>query len=355
MKIAHGGNILATAKQLGCQTDELIDMSSNLTPLGMVPGLREELKDHLSEIAFLPETGSEILCGLFADKHGLQQEQVLAGNGTTEFIYGVPAALDHNRAIIVSPTYGDYLVASNWAGMDVELFELDHKDGFELDLDRLNAAITGGELVFICNPNNPTGAMIDSTSLISLAEKNPQSSFMVDESYCSFLQLKSLLDYSLPENMFVLGSFSKVYGIPGLRLGFLVASVENMAHLGARRKPWGVNRMAQVAGEFLLQHGDDYVTEVIHFLETHRPSFVEQLAAMPNVEVIPGDSHFILCFLKGDIRADTLAKRMLEHKIMIRNCANFQGLDERFFRVSMQREEKNARGLAILREVLESL
>lgn len=352
IKNAHGGNILAMAGILGCGTEDLIDMSSNLTPLGMVPGLQNELVKRLSEIAFLPETGSETLCRLFAEKYGLHQDQVLAGNGTTEFIYAVPASLGHERALIVEPTYSDYQVASRWAGMKVDLFELHHADGFQLDLRRLREALTGNELVFLCNPNNPTGGMIPSADLVGLAEENQGSSFLIDESYRSFLPDPSVLDYPLPANLYALGSFSKVYGIPGLRLGFLAASRENMTRLAQHREPWGVNRMAQVAGEFLLRDGDGYVDNVVRFLATHRPAFVKELAALPGVEVIPGTSHFILCFLSGAMRADVLCEKMLARKIMIRNCASFYGLDDRFFRLSMQSESKNAICLSALRDIM---
>lgn len=349
---AHGGNILATAQALGCAVDELSDMSSNLTPLAMVPGLAEELAAHLGEIRFLPESGSETLQALFAEKYALLPIQVLAGNGTTEFIHGLPAALGLRQGLIVTPTYSDYQVACQLAGMAVASFPLRPEEGFRLDLPHLSAQLAGGELVFICNPNNPTGGLVSSATLHQMARNHPDTVFLVDESYLSFLREPSLVRFPLLDNLFVLGSFSKVFGIPGLRLGFLVASERGMGRLAARSKPWGVNRLAQVAGEFLVKHGDAYVEEAVFFLEQHRPSFVRGLAALPGVEVIPGASHFILCFLKGAMRAGELREKMLARRIMIRDCANFRGLDDRYFRVSMQSVSKNEQCLAALSEIL---
>lgn len=351
---AHGGNILATAQQLGCGVDELIDLSSNLTPLGMVPGLVEALVARMGEIRFLPESGSETLVALFAARYGLLPTQVLAGSGTTEFIHGLPAALGLRQGLIVTPTYSDYQVACQLAGMAVESFPLRPEEGFRLDLGRLSTHLAGGELVFICNPNNPTGGLVSSAALHDLARNHPDSVFLIDESYLSFLREPSLASFPQLENLFVLGSFSKVFGIPGLRLGFLIASEGGMHRLAARSKPWGVNRLAQIAGEFLLQHGDAYVEEAVCFLEQHRPAFVSGLAALPEVEVMPGESHFILCFLKGVMRAAELREKMLARRIMIRDCANFSGLDDRYFRVSMQSVAKNEQCLAALADILGS-
>jgi len=350
--VSHGGNILSTAKKLGCRATDLVDMSGNLTPLGPVPGLAEFLVARLPEIGFLPETASETLVELFAAKHNMQPAQVLAGNGTTEFIYGVPASLGRKKALIVEPTYSDYRRACQWAGMEVSTYPLRLEDEFRLDLKHLAGQMTGDELVFICNPNNPTGGCVSSSGLYQLAKAHPATVFLVDESYISFLPERSLMDFPMLDNLFVLGSFSKVYGIPGLRLGFLASSTSGLDILRRRLKPWGVNRVAQLAGEFLLQHGDAYVREVVGFLEASRPGFVETLAALPGVRVIPGEAHFILCLLTGAVRAGELRARMLEQRIMIRDCANFNGLDDRYFRISMQNEAKNLRAVELMRNIL---
>jgi len=109
-----------------------------------------------------------------------------------------------------------------------------------------------------------------------------------------------------------------------------------------------------LAGEFLLQHGDAYVAEAVRFLEQHRPAFVRGLAALPGVEVMPGEAHFILCFLHGAMRAAELREKMLARRIMIRDCANFSGLDDRYFRVSMQSEANNQQCLAALADILKT-
>ena len=349
---AHGGDILSMAKRLGCNVTDLIDLSSNLTPLGMPPGLREALIARLSEISFLPESGSETLVHLFAGKCGCAPQQVLAGNGTTEFIYAVPASVRSKRSLVVAPTYGDYQPASQWAGLEVEFFNLKADEDFALDFNRLSARLTGSELVFLCNPNNPTGRVVPSRALLDFILAHPATEFLIDESYLPFVDEPTLAGFPLPGNLFLLCSSSKIYGIPGLRLGFLVASEEKMACFAAHRKPWGVNRMAQVAGEYLLEHGDGYVRSVRDFLTRVRPDFVARLAALPGVRVIPGAANFILCRLEGPMTAAQLREGMLNQRIMIRDCGNFTGLDDHYFRVSLQEPGRNERCLAALAGIL---
>ena len=348
----HGGDILSMAKRLGCGVGDLTDLSSNLTPLGMPPGLREALVERLPEISFLPESGSETLVHLFAGKYGCSPQQVLAGNGTTEFIYAVPESVQSRRALIVAPTYGDYQTASEWAGLTVDFFTLRADEDFVLDLNRLSARLTGGELVFLCNPNNPTGMVVPNRALMDFILAHPASEFLIDESYLPFVDEPSLAGFPLPANLFLLCSSSKIYGIPGLRLGFLVASEEKMARFAARRKPWGVNRMAQVAGEYLLTHGDGYVQEVRDFIDRTRPGFVARLAALPGVRVMPGAANFILCRLDGPMTAAQLREGMLRQRIMIRDCGNFTGLDGHYFRVSLQEGGRNELCLVALAGIL---
>ncbi|MCX5875815.1 MAG: pyridoxal phosphate-dependent class II aminotransferase [Deltaproteobacteria bacterium] len=349
---AHGGDILSMAKRLGCGVGDLVDLSSNLTPLGMPPGLREALVARLGEISFLPESGSETLVRLFAEKYGCSPQQVLAGNGTTEFIYAVPASVQSRRALIIAPTYADYQTASQWAGLSVDFFTLKADEDFALDFNRLSAQLTGGELVFLCNPNNPTGRVVPSRALMNFILAHPTSEFLIDESYLPFVNEPSLAGFPLPANLFLLCSSSKIYGVPGLRLGFLVANEEKMARFAARRKPWGVNRMAQVAGEYLLTHGEAYVQAVREYLAQVRPGFVARLAALPGVQVVPGAANFILCRLAGPMTAAQLREAMLRQRIMIRDCSNFTGLDGQYFRVSLQDAERNERCLAALAGIL---
>jgi threonine-phosphate decarboxylase len=352
MSKVHGGNIIATAKHLGCRISDLIDMSSNLSPFAPASDLLETLRGRLGEIAYLPETDSESLCALYAARHNLTRDQVLAGNGTTEYIFSIPAVAGVKRGIIVNPTYSDYHLASARAGLETTSFPLRAADDFQLDLDRLSHTLKGDELVFICNPNNPTGVLESTARLHEFVCSHPDSRFLIDETYLPFIKEKSLLELPIPENIYILRSFSKIYNIPGLRLGFVVASPDNIHRLLSRQRPWGVNRLAQVAGEHLIQYGESEVTRVAGYVEKQRTVFVAELEKLPGLQVIPGRAHFILSYLNSAMRAEPVRKALLHDRIMIRNCASFAGLDDRYFRLSLKDEPSNGKCIAALRKVL---
>ncbi|MDA8163618.1 MAG: aminotransferase class I/II-fold pyridoxal phosphate-dependent enzyme, partial [Desulfobacteraceae bacterium] len=240
------------------------------------------------------------------------------------------------RALIVNPTYGDYRLACQWAGVAARSFALDPEEGFRLDFSRLAEELAGGELVFVCNPNNPTGRLTPSADLHRLIGAHPDSLFLVDESYLPFTPEVSLLALPPLPNLLVLSSFSKIFGIPGLRLGLLTAGREHMAHFAARCKPWGVNRLAQIAGEFLVENGEPYRQQVLAFVADERPAVTAALAKLPGVRVFPGEANFILSRLEGHTVSELHRQLLERYRIMIRNCGSFETLDGSYFRISLK-------------------
>jgi threonine-phosphate decarboxylase len=236
--------------------------------------------------------------------------------------------------------------------MEVAGFELRAEEDFQPDFPGLGKMLQGNELVFICNPNNPTSRVTASAEILDFISRHKKTSFLVDESYLPFVRETSLLELPIPDNLFILFSASKIYGIPGLRLGFLVSTAANLTLLSGRSKPWGVNRLAQVAGEYLLKNADGYVDAVVNFVERERPAFAAELSELPGVKVVPGRANFVLCRLTGTMTAPCLREKMLEHRIIIRDCSNFAALDDRYFRLSLKEKEQNRRCLTALREIL---
>ena len=349
----HGGNIYEIARALKCSPWEILDMSSNVSPLGIPPGLQAILEKGWHEIVSLPEVDSEGLRTNFAISLGLAPDQVLAGNGTTEFIYTFPPALKTKKALIVGPTYADYADACRAYGIEPAfLLALEEAD-FQPDLEDISSKLVHVDTVFICNPNNPTGQLLPAESLKQLAETHPTVSFVVDESYLPFVpdwESQSLARTGT-RNVIVLQSFSKVFVIPGLRLGFLIASPEIIRAFGPFRHPWSVNRLAQLAGSFLVsQH--HFVKDVAQFCEIERAAFLSYLEGLDLLVSFPSAVHFILFKLNGTLRADKICTLMARHKILIRDCSNFYGLSERFIRIALKGSEANMRCAEILKEML---
>jgi cobalamin 5'-phosphate synthase/cobalamin synthase len=182
----HGGNIYDLARNIGCPPDEIIDMSSNTNPLGPAPGLLEYLKENLSAINVHPEVDSKTLLEAFASHHKIRADRVLAGNGTTQFIYTLPLALGTKKALILGPTYTDYGDTCQMYKIDCEYMMAEESDLFQPNIMDIRAYLVDIDTVFICNPNNPIGNLIARKDLIKLCEAYPGTRFLIDESYLPF-------------------------------------------------------------------------------------------------------------------------------------------------------------------------
>lgn len=348
MIIGHGGNIFALAEKLGCLPGDIIDMSSNINPLGPMPGLMAYLKENLSDLERLPEADAGTLILKFSAQYGIGPERILAGGGTTQFIYALPMALDARQALILGPTYADYADACRMYNAACHWEIATEDTAFVPDLDSLAAKIPGMDLVFICNANNPTGQLIRGSVLESLCRAHPQTVFVIDESYLPFVPAaedETMLNRLLP-NVVVLHSMSKIYKIPGLRLGFLAGPEEIVEKLRRYQLPWSVNALAQTAAHYLFDETlatDEFVRKTRHYVRDEMQDFFESLKGLKPLEIYPSITTFLLIKLPAVLRAEQVCNIFSRKKILLRNCANFHGLSDRFIRISLKHTPLNRR------------
>ena len=341
----HGGNIYVAAHRLGCQPAEIVDMSSNINPLGPPEGLRSYLRNHLAQILNLPDVSADTIVHHFAEHYDLDPKRILAGNGTTQFIYTAPLALQMKKALIIGPTYADYADACRMHQVEFDHLVCRAQQDFNADVSEIESRIQGCDTVFICNPNNPTGGLFPSHQLANLCAGHAQIRFIIDESYLPFVpseQMDSMISAQLP-NVVVLHSLSKVFRIPGLRIGFLVASSQVIDQFRTYQQPWSVNCLAQTACEYLLRPDTDidaFIRQTQDYLENERCRF-QELNTSRHFHVFPSTTTFVLVRLSEHITADALCERVLHHRILLRDCTNFMGLSDRFVRISLRTSEIN--------------
>ena len=350
----HGGEIYTLAKRLAVSPEEIADHSSNVSPLPPPVGLYELLIQNLSEIERLPEVDSEDLREALAEKIGLPAENILPSSGTTEWIFAIPRVIRPRRVLILAPTYADYADASRAVGAEVDYFLTRAEENFEPDLAALRQRIPDHEIVFICNPNNPTGVFLKQEILATLVQEFEKTLFVIDESYLDFVGTlrDSLLSVRpFPENLVVLRSFSKVYRIPGLRLGYAVSGEKLAKRLWSEYLPWSVNRLAQIAGPWLLKQ-DQHLEAVRAMVRTERARVIPQIKALPGVHCFEGHLHFFLLYLEN-LEASHIWERLLkDHLILTRDASNFIGLDNHYLRLALRSPEENDRLIEALSEVL---
>jgi threonine-phosphate decarboxylase len=208
-------------------------------------------------------------------------------------------------------------------------------------------------LVFISNPNNPTGnLLLKNHNINNFSSKL----IVVDEAFMDFLpeERKNTLIWKATEDkgIVILRSFTKFFALPGLRLGYLVAHQQNIQRLSAHHAPWSVNSLAQIAGELVLKDRN-YFNSTRVLIEKERNFLSAQLGKICGIKVYPSVTNFLLLKIeKNGVNADDLAKRLLERGILIRNCGDFHNLDDKFIRVAVRKRNENKKLITAIKEIL---
>jgi threonine-phosphate decarboxylase len=357
MIIGHGGNKTALARTLGCLEDEIIDMSANLNPLGPPERIKTVITQNLSAINALPEPDARSMTMGFARFHDIDPDTVMAGNGTTWFIYTLPLALGARKILILGPTYSDYADACRMHGIEPAFWLSKPETGFVPDLETVSEAAADADLVFICNPNNPTGVLLTQAQILELVQQHPDVCFVVDESYLPFVpggNEISLVRARTVHNLLVLSSMSKIFTIPGLRTGFLSGAGPLIKKVKTYGQPWSVNALAQVVIRDIFDHPEQiapFYENTCAFIQKEKQVFLERVADLPGLLPVAGRTGFILAQLRHH-PAPKICRRVGRERILIRDCSNFFGLDHRFVRFSLKDRETNLKLAACLKKAL---
>ena len=305
--------------------DVRLNFSSNVYNHFSHEGLFAHLAKRLNIVQHYPEPVPHTLETALAQRLGLETGSVMVTNGATEAIYLTALAFRGCTSAIIVPTFSEYSDACRLHG---------HKVTF---VHRLDDIPPKTELVWLCNPNNPTGTVIPKERLLSFIQCHDSMLFVVDASYAPFTT-KLLLtpsEAAALTNVIMIHSMTKEFAIPGLRLGYLTGSHQLLGQIGQGRMPWSVNGLAQEAGLYLLAHIEDYLLP-LEMLLHERLRLGEALEASGVCDVMPSDTHILLCRLRDGSAAELKEHLVRQHGILIRDASNFEGLDSRFFRIAAQ-------------------
>ncbi|MGY0162400.1 threonine-phosphate decarboxylase CobD [Edwardsiella tarda] len=350
----HGGDVVAVAERLGVSPDSLTDFSANINPLGMPDTLRQALHAQLDLAQPYPDIDYRALHRALAAHHRLAPDWVVAGNGETELIFNLVEALQPRQALLLTPGFAEYRRALLRFGCTLRDYTLQAETGFAVD-ERLLAAISADlDCLFLCTPNNPTGLTVSPDLLLALAERCQQLGvrLIIDEAFWDFIadEPGAIPLLARFPTLCVLRSLTKFYAIAGLRLGYLLSADPRLtARLRVLRHPWSINAFAALAGERVLSD-DDYRRRTLAWLAQERPWLQTALQALPDLTVWPGRANYLL--LRCERPGLDLQQALLAHGLLIRSCANYPGLDARYYRVCVRLRHDNARLIAALHAIL---
>lgn len=341
----HGGDVYGAERPA-------LDFSISLNPMGPPPGVLEAARAAVLDWNRYPDPKCRALRQAAARRDGVPEEFLLFGNGASDLIDRFLRALRPRRTLLLAPTFSEYRRGLEGIGCEIEELFLDKGNGFTVSENVLNAVRPGVDLVFLCDPNNPTGRRMEPEFLQALLDRCREAGAFLAVDQC-FLELtegdqNALVSELEGGGLFLLRALTKSYALAGLRLGYCLCGdrplLERMEGLGS---PWPVSAPAQAAGECALRDFPDWPKRSLPFLREERARLTRALEAL-GLWVCPSDANFILFQGPTD-----LGERLLREKnILIRDCANYSGLGPRWYRIGIQGEAENTRLLQALERLL---
>lgn len=342
MALIHGGDTEGYRLEYGHAP---LDFSTNCNPLGVPEGVQQAIHDAVVYADAYSDPLCRHLCAAIAKNRDILPPQVLCGNGAADLIYRLALARKPGRAIVTAPTFAEYELALKTIGCKVIQHLLKPEDGFILTDSILACLNPGTDMLFLCNPNNPTGLTTDSMLLerILIACERNGILLVVDECFNGFLKepekhtFKNKL--SQYENLLIIDAFTKLYGMAGVRLGYCLSSnkmlLDDMRNAG---QPWAVSSLAQAAGIAALEERK-YILKARTLIEKEKIFLLNQLQALDDIKVFGSEANYIFFH----IGIPHLIEHLRDKGILIRDCSNYAGLTSGYYRIAIRTHPENVR------------
>ena len=359
----HGGNLREAQDKYGIYGKKIIDFSASINPLGLPTGVKRLIIKNINSILNYPDSYNRLLVSVLSEKHKISKENILIGNGSNELIYLLINSLLPKKVLIPSPSFSEYKKASLAAGSDCLFSDLldGGKNEFSLKniLNYLDKSIG---LIFISNPHNPIGNLWSKEELKYLIERCQRTNtiILIDEAFMPFVtdeKKYSVVDLiKSNDNLFVLRSMTKIYAIPGLRLGYLLGHRGIISRMISKQPNWQINSIAQSIGPLLLRD-DKYLAKSKFIVSKLKDIFYFQLKEFKWIEPFYPSVNYIFCRLKNSLISSKELRDYLirNHNILIRDCSNFRGLDQNFIRVAVKNSRENLKLIKCLKNFTKEL
>jgi threonine-phosphate decarboxylase len=345
------------AARHGFAASSILDFSANVNPDGPPPRVRERLAERLHEPGFLeryPDGEYRELAEVLAERLEVDPSAVLISNGATALIRQSVKAASADTAVFPIPAFSEYEAALRAAGTSPVTHLLREEEGFRLDVEALREVLRSRRpgLCLVNNPHNPSGALASRAEMRSLLSTTREigTTLVVDEAFIDYAPEETVCSEVAGPGLIVIRSLTKFYGIPGLRVGFAVASKDEAGRLAAQIPSWPAGRLDVAAALAALESSDD---ERARRENRSRRALLEEGLRRCGLECFPSAANFLLIRLAENMPAPIVAERLVrDHRILVRDCSSYEGLPKgRYLRVAVRRPEENERLLAALESV----
>lgn len=347
----HGANPYNVYARLGIEPPaRLLDFSENVNPVGPPDSIIEMWPRLLDKLKSYPNPEGEPFLSAAADYHGISADCLFAGNGAAELLALLAERYREKRAIVVHPTFSEYEATLLAKRVEIVRVFTSEKDGFKLPLEAILEAMTSAAVLYLCIPNNPTGIMPERTDLKVIIQRGAEigCDVVLDEAFIDFVDesLSFIAEIENNPHVIVVRSMTKMYAIPGIRLGYIVADPSIIRGIKALAPHWNVNGLAAQIGAVCLQE-ERYREQAIQHSNREREK-MKLFLTDNGCSVTNSVTNFISFTLGAGRDSNKLYKDMLTRGIVLRHSLNFRGMDGRWLRIGM----KNEASMNILKEEL---
>ena len=346
----HGGDIYSDPALK--HNKQLLDYSANINPLGIPVSVRTAMKEAIADCVNYPDAFCRELRAKLGNHFCLPADMIYCGNGAADVLFRIMTALQPKRTLVLAPTFADYEKAARTVGSKIDYFTLREEDGFTVTPAILKAITKRTQMVVLCNPNNPTGKLMDKELLLSVLKhcEELQIPLLIDECFLDFVENEEA--YSMTDQLakhpglIILKAFTKIFAIPGVRLGYCLSSDSSLIEkLYTSGQDWNVSLLAQAAGIAALDE-TEYIRESKKLIAEERAYLITQLRLI-GLTVFEGTANYLLIKSPHDF---PWPEKLKEHDILIRDCSNYHGLTKGYYRFAVKTRKDNRRLVKIMKE-----
>ncbi|MDD3218534.1 MAG: threonine-phosphate decarboxylase CobD [Lachnospiraceae bacterium] len=344
MKQIHGGDVY--------RHKNVIDFSANTNPFGPPEGVVKAAQKSIERMEHYPDVFCSELTEALSEYEMIPKEWLLCGNGAADLIFRVVQALQPKKALIQAPAFAEYEQALQSAKCEIQYYDTSIEQKFSVTEEILERITEDIDIIFLCNPNNPTGMLIEGALLERICErcKEQEVLFVLDECFLDFvaegesLSMKPLLESN--PYLFILRAFTKRYAMAGLRLGYSMTSNQELQEsMRTIAQPWSVSTPAQAAGIAALKE-EEYVKSTMAKIIPERVRLQDKMR-LSGLQVFDSKANYI--FFRGP---KDLYENCLNRGILIRDCSNYRGLEKGYYRIAVRKPEENDIFLRTIQEIV---
>lgn len=350
----HGGNAKEISRINRIEYEKIIDFSANINPLGMPSSVKRAIIEGVDKIEKYPDiTYFELKCAI-EEFENINKENLILGNGAAEVLFNVVRGISPKNTLILAPTFSEYEEATKAVNGNITYYRLKEDNDFYIEEDILDYINNDLDLIFICNPNNPTGVITKKDLLKNILIKAKKCNVMliIDESFLDFIEENlSMIKYvSEYKNLIIIKSLTKFFALPGIRIGYAICSNIYLKEKIEKISPaWNINILAEIATKTGLKD-ENYIKESRKFIKNEKKYLYNELKEIKGLKVYEPSVNFI--FLKTLIKIN-LKDELLKNNILIRSCSNYKGLRDVHYRIAVRTHEENALLINSIRNIFE--